>query len=85
MKTTIGFLKLSQKFRENSENEKYFPILDKLDKIASKHHDKLPYSFSLERTCNITYEDVFYVLSELYPEKNYSCKMVKNDIFCIRT
>lgn len=85
MRTTVGFLELSQKFRENEKNRRYFPVLDKLNEVASKHHDNLPYSFRLKKAYNLTYEDVFFVLSELYPERNYSCRMIKYDIFCIRT
>lgn len=84
MKLKTGFLKLSQKFRENVENGKYFPVLDKLNEIASRNHDNLPYSFSIKKAYNLTREDVDFVLFKLYPERNYSCKMVNDDIFCIR-
>jgi len=85
MKAATGFLKLSQEFRENVENGKYFPVLDKLTEIASRNHNNLPYSFSIKKPYDLTLKDVDFVLSKLYPERNYSCNMANDDIFCIRT
>ena len=85
MSKITGFLKLSQKFRENVEHGKYFPILDKLDKIASKNHNNLPYSFILEKAYGFTSEDAIFILSKIYPERIYSCKNINDDIFCVRS
>ena len=85
MSKITGFLKLSQKFRENVEYGRYFPILSKLDKIASKNHNNLPHSFILEQAYNFKIEDVIFVLSKIYPERIYACKKINDDIFCIRS
>ena len=85
MEKTVGFLKLSQKFRENEEYGKYLPILDKLDDVASKNHNHLPHSFSLEKLNDFSKDDTIFVLSKIYPEIKYSCQKVNDDIFCVRS
>lgn len=80
-----GFLKRSQKFRSDVSNGKYFPILEKLHEIASKHQNNLPSSFSIDNLYGVSTEDVNYVFSSLYPERIYSCsKLNDSTIFCIR-
>lgn len=78
----IGFLKRAQKFRSNVANGKYFPILDSMHKVASKYQNNLPSSFELEGLYNFSNEDVQFVLSELYPDRKYSCKLIRDKFFC---
>lgn len=81
---TKGFLKRSQKFREDVTKGKYFPILDSLYYVSAKHHNNLPTLFSLEKVYGFSAEDVEYTLSVLYPERSYSCNCLANGtIYCI--
>lgn len=77
-----GFLKRAQKFRSNVANEDYFPILDSMHIVASKHHNNLPSNFELEKIYGFSSEDVEIVLSKLYPDRKYCCKLVRNQFFC---
>lgn len=77
-----GFLKRAQKFRSQVENGKYFPILDSLYEIASQHQNNLPYLFTIEGLYNFSVEDVKSVLLQLYPNRNYTCILLKGKFFC---
>lgn len=88
MTKNLGFLKRSQKFREDASKEIYFPILDSLYPIAIKHHNNLPtlFSLSLEDLYDFSPKEVAYTLSILYPERRYSCKTVgDSSIYCVNS
>lgn len=78
----VGFLKRAQEFRSNVENGKYFPILDSMYKVASKYQNNLPFYFELEGLYNFSKEDVQFVLSKLYPDRKYSCELIRDKFFC---
>lgn len=84
-KEHVGYLKLAQRFRENVEHQRYFPILEHLESVALKHHDSLPSSFSISNLENLDVNDVEFVLSKLYPSKKFSCTKVGAAIFCINS
>lgn len=85
MKELTGFLKRSQKFRNNSENGKYIFILEKLHDIASNYQNNLPSTFAIENLYNCSVEDVDHVLVSLYPERKYFCQKLSNStIYCTR-
>lgn len=78
-----GFLKRTQNFRNDEKNERYFPILEALSEIASKHHNTLPTVFYIT-LLDFPAEDIEFVLKSLYPTSNYTCKQLNDCIFCIR-
>lgn len=77
-----GFLKRAQEFRSHVENGKYFPILDSLYEIASKHQNNLPNLFTIEGLYNFSVEDVKFVLLQLYSDRKYTCILVQDKFFC---
>lgn len=84
MQQNLGFLKRSQKFLKNTENRKYSPILEQLYHLSTRHHNNLPTLFSLTLIYNFSAKDVEFVLSILYPERNYSCNRINDHtIYCI--
>ena len=79
-----GFLKRSQEFRQDMKNGEFFPLLDVLYRVSSKHHDNLPALFALSNMFEYSAEDVEYTLSILYPEKKYACNRVNiSTIYCV--
>lgn len=80
----IGFLKLAQEFRSNVKYEEYFPILDRLEDIASDYQNNLPASFFIHNAYQFEAKKVELVLSKLYPMRNYHCSKVETGIFCIK-
>lgn len=80
-----GFLKQTSEFRSNVNNGQYLPILNSLLPIASMHHDNLPTFFSVDDVYSFSEKDVEYVLSQLYPNRKYSCQRVNSSIFCVRS
>lgn len=84
MKEIDGFFKRSQKFRSNAQNGKYFPILDKLHEIASNYQNTLPSTFAIENSSGFSIHDVEHTLSQIYPERKYSCRKIGNNIYCVR-
>jgi len=84
MQNNFGFLKRSQEFRKNITYGKYFPILDCLYSVSTKHHNNLPTLFSLNNLYGFSEEDVAFTLSILYPERSYSCTFTSEDtIYCV--
>lgn len=85
MKQITGYLKRSQEFRSSVENEKYVFILNKLDDIASRYHNNLPSTFAIENLTDSSVPSVEYVLTGLYPDRKYYCKMLSNNtVYCVR-
>lgn len=79
-----GFLKRSQEFRKDVKNGEYFPLLDVLYRVSTKHHDDLPTLFALSNVFEYSAEDVEHTLSILYPERNYACNRVNiSTIYCV--
>lgn len=84
MQQNLGFLKRSQKFREDTKNGKYLPILEQLYQVSTKHHNNLPTLFSLTPIYGFSAKEVEFTLSLLYPERHYSCNRINdNTIYCI--